>query len=109
MIALVGDGAMQMNGMNELITVAKYWQRWTDPRLIVLVLNNRDLNQVTWEQRVMEGDPKFDVVAGSARLPVRALRRADRLAGDPGRRPGSGRRGVGRGARAPTGRSCSRP
>ena len=58
-IALVGDGAMQMNGMNELITAAKYWRRWSDPRLIVAVLNNQDLNQVTWEQRVLEGDPKF--------------------------------------------------
>jgi pyruvate dehydrogenase (quinone) len=59
-IALVGDGAMQMNGINELITIAKYWHRWRDPRLIVLVLNNRDLNQVTWEQRALEGDPKFE-------------------------------------------------
>jgi len=59
-IALVGDGAMQMNGLAELITVAKYWERWSDPRLIVLVLHNGDLNQVTWEQRAMEGDPKFD-------------------------------------------------
>jgi pyruvate dehydrogenase (quinone) len=59
-IALVGDGAMQMNGMNELITIAKYWRRWRDPRLVVLVLNNRDLSQVTWEQRVLEGDPKFE-------------------------------------------------
>ncbi len=59
-IACVGDGAMQMNGINELITIAKYWMRWSDPRLIVLVLNNRDLNQVTWEQRVFEGDPKFE-------------------------------------------------
>ncbi len=59
-IALVGDGAMQMNGNSELVTVAKYWQRWSDPRLIVLVLNNSDLNQVTWEQRAMAGDPKFD-------------------------------------------------
>jgi len=58
-IALVGDGAMQMNGINELITIAEYWERWSDPRLIVMVLNNRDLNQVTWEQRAMEGDPKF--------------------------------------------------
>jgi pyruvate dehydrogenase (quinone) len=58
-IALVGDGAMQMNGNGELVTIAKYWKRWSDPRLVVLVLNNRDLNQVTWEQRVMEGDPKF--------------------------------------------------
>ncbi|HZZ85932.1 MAG TPA: thiamine pyrophosphate-requiring protein [Anaeromyxobacteraceae bacterium] len=58
--ALVGDGAMQMNGNEELITVAKYWKEWRDPRLVVLVLNNRDLNQVTWEQRVMEGDPKLE-------------------------------------------------
>src|SRR5215216_2103582 len=59
-IALVGDGAMQMNGNSELITIAKYWQQWSDPRLIVLVLNNMDLNQVTWEQRVLEGDPKLE-------------------------------------------------
>jgi pyruvate dehydrogenase (quinone) len=59
-IALVGDGAMQMNGNAELVTIAKYWRRWSDPRLIVLVLNNRDLNQVTWEQRAMAGDPKFE-------------------------------------------------
>ena len=43
----------------ELLTVAKYWRRWKDPRLVVLVLNNRDLNLVTWEQRVLEGDPRF--------------------------------------------------
>jgi pyruvate dehydrogenase (quinone) len=59
-IALVGDGAMQMNNMAELITVAKYWRRWSDHRWIVCVFNNQDLNQVTWEQRVMEGDPKFN-------------------------------------------------
>jgi pyruvate dehydrogenase (quinone) len=59
-IALVGDGAMQMNGINGLITIAKYWNEWSDPRLVVLVLNNRDLNQVTWEQRAMAGDPRFD-------------------------------------------------
>ena len=58
-VACAGDGAMQMNGLNELITVAKYWKQWSDPRLVVLVLNNHDLNQVTWEQRVMEGDPKY--------------------------------------------------
>jgi pyruvate dehydrogenase (quinone) len=58
-IALVGDGAMQMNNMAELITVAKYWQRWSNPRWICAVFNNEDLNEVTWEQRVMEGDPKF--------------------------------------------------
>jgi len=57
-LALVGDGAMQMNGMAELITAAKYFHKWSDPRLVVLVLNNQDLNQVTWEQRAMSGDPK---------------------------------------------------
>jgi pyruvate dehydrogenase (quinone) len=51
---------MQMNGINELITIAKYWRQWNDPRLCVLVLHNNDLNQVTWEQRAMEGDPKFE-------------------------------------------------
>ena len=51
---------MQMNGLAELITVAKYWREWSDPRLVVLVLNNRDLNMVTWEQRALEGDPKFE-------------------------------------------------
>ncbi len=58
-IALVGDGAMQMNNMAELITVKKYWKQWSNPTWIVCVFNNEDLNQVTWEQRVMEGDPKF--------------------------------------------------
>ncbi|CAB3743236.1 thiamine pyrophosphate-requiring protein [Paraburkholderia rhynchosiae] len=59
-IALVGDGAMQMNNMAELITVSKYWKQWYDPRWICMVLHNDDLNQVTWEQRVMNGDPKFE-------------------------------------------------
>jgi len=59
-IALVGDGAMQMNNLAELITVAKYWQQWESPTWICAVFNNEDLNQVTWEQRVMEGDPKFE-------------------------------------------------
>ena len=58
-VALVGDGTMQMNGINGLITIAKYWHEWSDPRLVVLVLNNRDLNQVTWEQRALAGDPRF--------------------------------------------------
>jgi pyruvate dehydrogenase (quinone) len=58
-VATTGDGAMQMIGNAGLIDVAKHWRRWSDPRLIVLVLNNRDLNFVTWEQRVMEGEPKF--------------------------------------------------
>jgi len=59
-LALVGDGAIQMNNMAELITVAKYWRKWSSPRWICGVFNNEDLNQVTWEQRVMEGNPKFE-------------------------------------------------
>ncbi|MBX9365382.1 thiamine pyrophosphate-requiring protein [Streptomyces massasporeus] len=58
-IALVGDGAMQMNGMAELITAAKYRHLWNDPRLVIAVFNNHDLNQVTWEMRAMEGAPSF--------------------------------------------------
>ncbi|MDQ1602895.1 MAG: hypothetical protein QOE01_740 [Actinomycetota bacterium] len=57
--AMVGDGAMQMNGINELITIAKYWESWADPRLVVAVLHNNDLNQVTWELRAMGGSPQF--------------------------------------------------
>ncbi len=59
-IALVGDGAMQMLGNNCLITAAHHWREWADPRLIVCVLNNQDLNQVTWEQRMLAGEPKFE-------------------------------------------------
>ncbi|WP_163505874.1 thiamine pyrophosphate-requiring protein [Fodinicola acaciae] len=58
-IALVGDGAMQMNGINELLTAAMYWKEWKDPRLVIGVLNNGDLNQVTWELRAMGGSPQF--------------------------------------------------
>jgi pyruvate dehydrogenase (quinone) len=65
-VAMVGDGAMQMNGINGLITIAKYWKEWSDPRLVILVLKNLDLNQVTWEQRVFSGDPKF---SGSQDVP----------------------------------------
>ncbi len=57
-IAFSGDGAMQMNGINELITVYKYWKRWSDPRIVFFVLNNADLNQVTWEQRILGGSPR---------------------------------------------------
>ncbi|HVL58098.1 MAG TPA: thiamine pyrophosphate-requiring protein [Burkholderiaceae bacterium] len=59
-IAILGDGAMQMLGINALITLARDWRRWKDPRFTVLVLNNRDLNMVTWEQRILAGDPKFE-------------------------------------------------
>jgi pyruvate dehydrogenase (quinone) len=59
-IAFIGDGAMQMNGLNVMITFSKYWKEWSDPRLIVMVLNNRDLNQVTWEERVQLGVGKTE-------------------------------------------------
>lgn len=65
-VALVGDGAMQMSGLNELITIGHYWREWEDPRLVVAVLNNRDLNQVTWELRAMGNAPQF---IPSQRLP----------------------------------------
>jgi pyruvate dehydrogenase (quinone) len=58
-VVFAGDGAMQMNGLAELITVKHYWQEWADPRLVIAVLHNDDLNQVTWEMRAMEGAPKF--------------------------------------------------
>ena len=58
-VALAGDGAMQMNGLLELITVADRWRSWADPRFVVLVLHNGDLAEVSWEQREMEGDPRF--------------------------------------------------
>ena len=82
-VAMVGDGAMQMNGMNCLITVARHWQEWRDPRLIVLVLNNRDLNFVTWEQRGMAGEPKFEA---SQQLPDLAYADYARLLGLDGAR-----------------------
>ncbi len=65
-IVFAGDGAMQMNGLAELITVKHYWEEWADPRLVIAVLHNNDLNQVTWEMRAMEGSPKF---TESQRLP----------------------------------------
>ena len=65
-IVFAGDGAMQMNGMAELITIKRYWREWDDPRLIVAILHNNDLNQVTWEMRAMAGAPKF---AESQNLP----------------------------------------
>ena len=68
-VALVGDGAMQMNNMAELITVQKYWSGWSDPRLIVCVLNNEDLNEVTWEQRIMEGNPRYESTQSLPNVP----------------------------------------
>lgn len=69
-IALVGDGAMQMNGMAELITAAKYHHKWANQTFVVCVLNNEDLNQVTWEQRVMSGDPKVEMTQRVPNVPM---------------------------------------
>ncbi|MBV8062500.1 MAG: thiamine pyrophosphate-requiring protein [Nevskia sp.] len=71
-LAMVGDGAMQMNGNGELLTVKQYWKRWKDPRFIVMVLVNHDLNQVTWEQRVLAGDPKFSAAQDVIDFPYAA-------------------------------------
>ncbi len=95
-IAVVGDGAMQMNGMAELITVAHYWQQWADPRLIVAILHNNDLNQVTWEMRAIGRRPEV------RRIPDLARRRLRRFRAHPGpvrgqhRHPRRDRPGVGR-------------
>ncbi|MBB4638115.1 thiamine pyrophosphate-requiring protein [Longimicrobium terrae] len=80
-IALVGDGAMQMIGINALITAARYRDRWSDPRLIILVLNNRDLNFVTWEQRAMEGFPRFPATQDLSDLPYARIAEAMGLQG----------------------------
>ncbi len=80
-VAMVGDGAMQMNGINGLITIAKYWKQWKDPRLVVMVLNNHDLNQVTWEQRVLAGDPKFQASQNVPQFPYAAYAELLGLAG----------------------------
>ena len=72
-IALTGDGAMQMNGLNTLITVSKYWKSWADPRWVCLVLHNNDLNQVTWEQRAMTGDIKFEATQDLPDFPYAAF------------------------------------
>jgi pyruvate dehydrogenase (quinone) len=81
-IACLGDGAMQMIGINGLIDLARYQERWSGP-LVVLVLNNGDLNQVTWEQRVLAGDakletsqnlPAFDFAAYARQLGLEGIR-----------------------------------
>ena len=68
-IGTIGDGAMQMNGMNVMITVSKYWKQWSNPTFIMMVLNNRDLSQVTWEERVQLGDGKTESTQSIPDLP----------------------------------------
>ena len=81
MIGTIGDGAMQMNGMNVMITVSKYWKRWSNPRFIMMVLNNRDLNQVTWEERIQLGDGKTESHPVDSRSPLCQVRRIARAQG----------------------------
>ena len=86
---LVGDGAMQMNGINELITIAQHYREWTDPRVVVGVLNNRDLNQVTWELRAMVGSPDVPFAQHIPDFPYAGFAQSLGLGGikvtDPGR------------------------
>ncbi|EFL13161.1 thiamine pyrophosphate-requiring protein [Streptomyces sp. C] len=86
-IALVGDGAMQMNGLAELITAAKYHGEWSDPRLVVAVLNNQDLNQVTWEMRAMQGAPQFEASQSIPDVPYAAVAAHFGLGGERVERP----------------------
>ncbi len=72
-VCVTGDGAMQMNGINEMITVGKYWKNWSNPHLIFIVLNNRDLNQVTWELRIEGGDPRLPLTQAIPDFPYAKL------------------------------------
>ncbi|RLK23874.1 pyruvate dehydrogenase (quinone) [Micromonospora sp. M71_S20] len=96
-VALAGDGAMQMNGLAELLTVAHRWRDWADPRFVVLVLHNRDLAEVSWEQREMEGDSPLRRLPAPARRPVRPLGGAAGPARRPGHHPHRGQHRLGRG------------
>jgi pyruvate dehydrogenase (quinone) len=86
LVALAGDGAMQMAGIAELVTVAHRWRQWQDPRFIVCVFNNRELTEVTWEQRESEGEPRFKDSQELPGLSVRGIRGTAGLYGYPGGR-----------------------
>ena len=106
-IALVGDGAMQMHGKAELITSPSTGSEWSDQRLIVIVLNNHDLNQVTWEQRVLEGDPKLEASQDVPDFDYARYAELIGLRGSGWTTPEDVGARVGRGAVAPTGPSWS--
>ena len=106
-IVFEGDGAMQMNGLAELITVKHYWQDWTDPRLIVAVLHNDDLNQVTWEMRAMEGAPKFTASQTLPDVDYAAFASQPWPAGHQRRQAGPARPRLGPARWPPTGPPCS--
>lgn len=80
-VALAGDGAMQMNGINELITVAARWRDWPGAPFVVAVLNNGDLNMVTWELRAMGGQPRFEASQSLPDFPYADYARQLGLAG----------------------------
>ncbi len=105
-IACMGDGAMQMNGLNVMITISKYWKQWSNPRLIVLVLNNRDLNQVTWEERVQLGEGKTELTQSIPDFPYHKYAELIGLKGIFVDRSRQGGRRLGRGA---VGRSSGDP
>ena len=95
LVALSGDGAMQMAGLAELITVARMWPHWSDPRFVVCVFHNADLAEVSWEQREMEGEPLFPDSQDLPAFPYDDSARLLGLHGHPGRRPGPARGGLG--------------
>lgn len=72
-VALADEGEFQMNGLGEMLTVKKYWKEWSDPRLVFIVFNNQDLNQVTWEQRIEVGDPKLPITQAIPDMPYAAF------------------------------------
>ena len=106
-IAFVGDGAMQMNGMAELITIKKYWRAVERPAAVVAVLHNDDLNQVTWEMRAMEGAPKFVESQSLPDVDYAGFARSLGLQGIEVDKPDDARPGVGRRARRRPARPCS--
>ena len=106
-IVFAGDGAMQMNGLAELITIKHYWEQWADPRLIIAVLHNNDLNQVTWEMRAMEGAPKFTESQQLPDVSYEGFARSLGLHGDRGRQARSRSARPGTRPWPPTGPRCS--
>ena len=96
-IALLGDGAMQMVGINALITLAHHWREWRDPRVVVMVLRNDDLNMVTWEQRATDRQSEIRCFAESAAVCIRGLRTLARVMWPPRRSRRRHRRRVGAG------------
>ena len=81
-IALVGDGAMQMNNMAELITVAKYWREWSNPQLDRLRLEQRGSEPGHLGAARSGGRPEIRRLAATAERALSQVRRADRAEGN---------------------------